>query len=375
MNKYVLLLHILLKMKNRILGLIVLTGFILGIQSCKEEITSNEAFIETAVVYGLLDISNSEHMIKITRAFIGDGVMNSNLIAGNPDSSYFQSVTGTVTEYINSIPARVFTLSDTTVLNKDEDGIFYAPTQKLYYFTTDAGSPLNGDAEYRLDLDINNGEFQVSAQTVMVNSMQETTSDNNVPFSFVQSNGTILNRPVSVNTGTASRVNCTLEVDFTEFVGSDSTIKSFQWNLGELDVENNNTHEFQAKGQLFYDKIKSNVTNNSAITKRNLNGIRFVVTGGSQDLTSYILINQPSSSLAQTKPSFTNLEATNGHPVVGVFTSTQTLNYYVPFVGGSNFIRCISTSSTEHLCNGPQTFDLLFCSNHPGDALKTWFCP
>ena len=365
-------------MKNRILGLIVLTGFILGIQSCKEEITSNEAFIETAVVYGLLDISNSEHMIKITRAFIGDGVMNSNLIAGNPDSSYFQSVTGTVTEYINSIPARVFTLSDTTVLNKDEEGIFYAPTQKLYYFTTNAGSPLNGDAEYRLDLDINNGEFQVSAQTVMVNSMAETTSGKNVPFSFVQSSSsgiTILNRPVSVNTGTAYRANCTLEVEFTEFIGSDSTIKSFQWNLGELDVENNSTYEFQAAGQSFYDKIISNVSNNSAITKRNLNGIRFIVTGGSQDLASYILINEPSSSLAQTKPTFTNLEATNGHPVVGVFTSTQTLNNFVPFVGGSNFVRCISTNSTEYLCTGAQTFDLLFCSQHPGDVLKTWYCP
>ncbi len=87
-------------MKNRILGLIILAGFTLGIQSCKEEITSNEAFVETAVVYGLLDIANSEHMIKITRAFIGDGVTNSNSIAANPDSSYFQSVTGTVTEIL-----------------------------------------------------------------------------------------------------------------------------------------------------------------------------------------------------------------------------------------------------------------------------------
>ena len=369
-------------MKNRILGIIILTGFTLGIQSCKEEITSNEEFIETAVVYGLLDIANSEHMIKITRAFIGNGVINSNLIAGNPDSSYFQSVTGTVSEILDGDTLRVFDLRDTTVLNKDEDGIFYAPTQKLYYFDNTyitsqntTGAPLDGNAEYRLDLDINNGEFQVSAQTVMVNEMTETTSGKNVPFSFVQSNGTILNRPVSVNTGTASRANCILEVDFSEFIGSDSTVKSFQWNLGELDIENNNTHDFQANGQLFYDKIKDNVTNNSAITKRNLNGIRFTVTGGTSDLAQYILINQPSSSLAQAKPTFTNLEATNGHPVVGVFTSTQTVSKYVPFVGGSNFVRCISTISTEYLCTGAQTFDLLFCSNHPGDALKTWKCP
>jgi len=362
-------------MKNRILGLIILAGFTLGIQSCKEEITSNEAFVETAVVYGVLDIANSEHMIKITRAFIGDGVTNSNSIAANPDSSYFESVTGTVTEYINSIPGRVFDLSDTTVLNKDEDGIFYAPTQKLYYFTTDASSPLNGDAEYQLDLDINNGEFQVSGKTVMVNDMTVSVTPANQPFSFAQNITTILNDYVVVNTGTAYRANCTLEVEFTEFTDSDSDTITFQWNLGEFDVDNNSTKDFQANGELFYKKIRDNVTNNTAITKRNLNGIGYTVTGGSEDLAQYILINQPSGSLAQTKPTFTNLEATNGRNVVGVFTSKQTKSNFIPFVGGTDFIRCITTNSTEYLCNGPQTFDLLFCSQHPGDVLKTWKCP
>lgn len=362
-------------MKNRILGLIILAGFTLGIQSCKEEITSNEAFVETAVVYGLLDIANSEHMIKITRAFIGDGVTNSNSIAANPDSSYFQSVTGTVSEILNEDTLRVFVLRDTTVLNKDEDGIFYAPTQKLYYFTTNSGSPLNGDAEYRLDLDINNGEFQVSAQTVMVNDMTVSVTPANQPFSFAQNITTILNDYVVVNTGTAYRANCTLDVEFTEFTDSDSDTITFQWDLGEFDVDNNSSKDFQANGELFYKKIRDNITNNTAITKRNLNGIGYTVTGGTEDLAQYILINQPSGSLAQTKPTFTNLEATKGRNVVGVFTSKQTVSNFIPFVGATDFIRCITTNSTEYLCNGPQTFDLLFCSQHPGDVLKTWKCP
>ena len=360
-------------MKNRILGLLALTGFVLGIQSCKEEITTSENFTETAVVYGILDTADSLHMIKITRAYIGPG--DALQFAQIPDSSYFPSVTGTVTELINGSPARVFNLTDTTVLNKDENGIFYAPTQKLYYFATNPSSPLNENAEYRLDLDINNGLFEVSSKTAMVNSMSETTSNKNVPFSFIQSNGTFLTKLVDVNTGSANRVNCTLEVDFTEWIGTTPTIKSFEWRLGEVDTGENDQITFPAIGLTFYNLMQSNCTNDPAITKRVLNGIRVTTTGGSQDLASYILVNQPSSSLAQTKPSFTNLEATKGHPVVGIFTSTQTLSRYVPLVGASNFLRCISTQSTEYLCNGAQTFDLLFCSNHPADVLKTWYCP
>ena len=132
---------------------------------------------------------------------------------------------------------------------------------------------------------------------------------------------------------------------------------------------------FIAEGLTFYELMRSNATNNAAITKRTFNGITLKVTGGSEDLANYILINKPSSSLAQTKTSFTNLKATNGHPVVGIFTSTQTISNYIPFVGGSNFIRCLTTSSTDYLCTGAQTWDLLYCSDHPADVLKSYFCP
>ena len=360
-------------MKNRILGLLALTGLILGTQSCKEEITVSSDFTETAVVYGLMDTADSLHMIKITRAYIGPG--DAIQFAKIPDSSYFPALEGTVTEYINGNVARVFTLKDTTVLNKEENGIFYAPTQKLYYFATNSSSPLISNAEYKLDLDINNGEFQVTSTTALVNSMSEDKSSKNQPFRFILSNGDYASTEITVQNGTSMQNNCRLDVEFTEWIGTVPTVKSFRWNLGEKVVEGGSSMSFLAEGLTFYELMRSNVTNNPAITKRTFNGITLEVTGGSQDLANYILINKPSSSLAQTKPTFTNLEATKGHPVVGIFTSTQTVKTFIPFIGGTNFIRCINSASTEYLCTGAQTFDLLFCSDHPGDALNpTWFC-
>ena len=102
--------------------------------NCSEEVNLNGDFKETAVVYGLLDHSDSLHFIKITRAFIGPG--NALEIAQIPDSSYFDDVELTVSEYVGGIFQRSWLLSDTIVTNKDVDGAFYAPEQKVYYFKT-----------------------------------------------------------------------------------------------------------------------------------------------------------------------------------------------------------------------------------------------
>jgi hypothetical protein len=81
--------------------------------SCEEDVDLIGNFEETAVVYGLLNMKDSVHYIKINRAFIGPG--NSLEIAQIPDSSYFKQVDATITEYINGNKARVWTLEDTLI--------------------------------------------------------------------------------------------------------------------------------------------------------------------------------------------------------------------------------------------------------------------
>lgn len=114
---------------KKLLLLLLATVGILSTQSCNEEVELTGDFVETAVVYGLLDPSENVHMIKINRAFIGPG--NALEIAQIPDSNYFNSVIGTITE-VGGLN-RVWTLQDTIVNNKDQNGVFFAPTQKLYF--------------------------------------------------------------------------------------------------------------------------------------------------------------------------------------------------------------------------------------------------
>ena len=146
--------------------------------------------------------------------------------------------------------------------------------------------------------------------------------------------------------------------------------------MGESQTIPGEDISFTAGGETFYNLIKDRVTNDPAITKRTLDGITTIVTGGAQDFFNFILVNEPSSTLAQSKPTFTNLTATNGHPVVGIFSARQSVNVYDPFVdpSGSLFRSCLKSASREELCIGTITSGLLFCSGHPADINDSWYC-
>ncbi len=351
---------------------------IFGFQSCNDKVDLIGDFTETAVVYGLLDKADSIHFVKITRAFIGPG--NSLEIAQIPDSSYFQAVNAVVKEYINGSLARTFTLKDTLVDNKDENGVFYAPQQKLYVFYTPFSDPLlsGSNIEYRLEADINNGEFMVTGETEIVAGVYSPNTDSDFySFKFKKSNGDFPNPGVQIETGNSRIVNVKLLIDIEEFIGVTSSNRTLSWQLGETEVDPNENRSFAANGLTFFELVSSFCSNGDPlIDKRNLTGMTLKVVAGSDDLYQYIQANKPSSSVAQNKPSFTNLEASNDHEVVGIFSSRFTHTYYHPMEGAFQTQRCIDKTTTEELCIGAYTGPYFFCSQHSVDIANNefWAC-
>jgi hypothetical protein len=363
--------------------LIVFLSLIIGLSSCNEKIDLLGDYQETAVVYGLLDHADSLHFIKITRAFIGPGSAVD--LAQIPDSSYFNQVDATVTEYIGGVATRAWELRDTIVTNKEINGAFYGPEQKVYYFKTlptgpnevQQGSPtaltssLNKDATYKLSIDIDNGKFMVLGETELVNGLTSPSNSQNFTFKFANNPGSYVSAGVAaVNTfGNAFVVNSSLKVIYNEYVGVNKTVNSFDWKLGEASILPGESRTFTAYGETFYTLMKNDVSVDPTITRRTFEGIEFTITGGHEELYNYMVVNAPSSSLSQSKPSYTNLTVTNGKRVVGIFSSRQTLKFYRPFFtnAAQAYIRAIDKKSTRELCQGPLTGLLLFCSNHPGD--------
>jgi hypothetical protein len=363
--------------------LIVFLSIIIGLSSCNEKIDLLGDYQETAVVYGLLDHADSLHYIKITRAFIGPGSAVD--LAQIPDSSYFNQVDATVTEYVGGVVTREWELRDTLVTNKEINGAFYGPEQKVYYFKTlptgpneaQQGSPsaltssLNKDATYKLSIDIDNGKFTVLGETELVHGLTSPSNSQNFTFKFANNPGSYVSAGVAaVNTfGNAFVVNSSLKVIYNEYVGVNKTVNSFDWKLGEASILPGESRTFTAYGETFYTLMKNDVTVDPSITRRTFEGIEFTITGGHEELYNYMVVNAPSSSLSQSKPSYTNLTVTNGKRVVGIFSSRQTLKFYRPFFtnAAQAYIRAIDKKSTRELCQGPLTGLLLFCSNHPGD--------
>jgi hypothetical protein len=364
-----------------------LATFISFFYSCSEKVNLIGDFKETAVVYGLLDHSDSIHFIKITRAFIGPG--NALDIAKIPDSNYFNQVEATVSEFVNGTLIRTWVLEDTIVENKDTNGAFYGPEQKVYYFktlpTTVSSSGLNGviqtspnpqltslnpDATYKFKAIINGGEFEVTGETELIKGITTTASSQNFTFKFANNPGEYVPTGVAVsNSGNSFVVNTQLDIAFNEHRGNDYLEKRFNWQLGEVSTLPGTAKTFSALGKTFYDLVNANVSNDPTITKRTFNGIYVTITGGAEELYNYMVVNQPSSTLAQSKPSYTNLSVSNGKRVVGIFSSRQTIKIFKPFFVSAQqeFIRAIDKKSTRELCQGPVTGTFLFCSNHPGD--------
>lgn len=351
---------------------------LLAVTSCKEEIEFNGDFEETAVVYALLDQADSIHYVKITRAFGGSN--NSLEVAQIDDSSYFSDVVVVIDEVVNGNVARSWTLED-TILTEKEEGVFYSPDQKVYYFKTTPSQPLISTATYRLTATINGGEYIVKGSTQLVQNLAIQTPSQNAALAFATSNVSqngYNTQLFYINSGNAERIDLRMKVYFNEYKNGVPTEKSFTWKLGEVngsEITPNSNTPFYGPGQTFYTLISQNVTNDPLIDKRELSRVQIIATGGSEDLNQYILLNKPSSSLAQNKPTFTNLTAVdasgNERKVIGLFSARATVVQEKPeWVNALPYYRAIDNSSTKELCTGTITGALLFCSDHPSDVAQ-----
>lgn len=374
-------------MKRIVFVCIALVSGLVGFNSCKEDIDLTGDSVETAVVVGLLNKYETAQYIKVTRAFIGDGGTSSLVIAQNPDSSYFNDVEVVVTEILASgAVGRTFTCHDTIIPNKDENGVFYAPEQKVYVFYTPAGAgSLIDDATYKLDIKIDGGRIHVEGETELVNGMKFTNGlvGNTKPLNFYNANsgGSYRTQNIELEqTGNAKRLNAKVKFSYREYTSFPSTFedKSIIWNLGDVELPSGATnYTYQAEGAAFYEFIKNNIPVSASIVDRQYTAIEIQVTGASEDLSNYMAVNQPSNSLTQNKPNFTNLTVNEGFKVIGIFSSRRTLVEKKVATASSQLVRGLDKRSTEHLCQGAYTIDLNFCSNHEldSDFNPAFYCP
>ena len=143
-------------MRNPILFVALLA---IGLSSCKSDVEIYADYQVIPVIYSLIDSKADTNYVKITRTFCGtnEEPINAFAAASVYDSSNYP---GKLEAYIVELKSsqeqpyqptgRVFVL-DTVTIHDKEDGVFYAPHQKLYY-TTEQFQTNNGSDRYHYKL-------------------------------------------------------------------------------------------------------------------------------------------------------------------------------------------------------------------------------
>ena len=343
---------------------------VLSFQSCETEFSVNGNYEITPVVIGLLDYTDSVHIIKITKAFLGED--NNLIYAQIPDSNYFTTVDAWVKEIdptTDEYTGREWNLTDSTITGKSTDGVFYAPDQKVYVFHE---STLLDNMDYELTADLNEGQHAISARTSMLNGftvqstiLQPTWKINFAPLT-VDSDDDYNDWKFSVTEAeNAAIYNYKYTMNWRETY-TDLTTATFSVERNDGDVlqakpSDPDAHVQSFSGLDFYAWVGEIVPDDPDVIKRELLGIDLKISVAHHELDQFMDVGAPVTGIVQNKPEYTNV---NGG--LGLFSTR--LVYEV-----KNYK--IDKNSIKQLCEGMYTVSKLFCSWYADDVGELYACP
>ncbi len=129
--------------------------------SCSNDLDVNGNPKEIMVIYGLLNANDSEHFIRISKAFLS-GDESAYTVAKINDSIYYDSVEVTIEEFDGSFMRSSFKLHKRFVAK--DSGIFATEGSYVYFFK----APLNVNWRYKLIVFNKNTGKMATAETRLV---------------------------------------------------------------------------------------------------------------------------------------------------------------------------------------------------------------
>jgi len=295
--------------------LLVLTSTII-MSACSNDVDINAEYKDIVVVYGLLESGENAAdttFLKINKAFLGSE--NALVMAQIPDSSEFVEKL-VVKMWPEDNPSEVIIFDTITVNNKDT-GIFYNPYQVLYY---SAYVP-NFDTKYKLQIFYKDIEVTSEANTI-----ENFRAFDIVKPGFAKAIGfkyDVIN-PVTWNRkDQAPRYDVTIRFHFKElWEGQTDTVYRFiDWYTNTKKATFGDEVESYYNGSAFYNALDTYVAypdadQESKVVSRYTGITEFIVEAGGIALNTYMEVNEPSNSIIQDRPQYTNIN--NG---VGIFSA------------------------------------------------------
>lgn len=151
-------------MKIKSLLIVLCAALVALFFSCSKDFNSNADYKDVTIVYGILNVEETTHYLKIYRGFLTAG--DAAEVAQCYDSLYyFDKIEVEVEEYVNERKTNTWQLDTTTQIPMNS-GDFASPKQLLYTFT----QTLNPEATYLLRITNKETGRVVTAQTNVTGS-------------------------------------------------------------------------------------------------------------------------------------------------------------------------------------------------------------
>lgn len=347
--------------------------------SCSNDLDVNADYKDQTIVYGLLNQRDSVHWVKINKAFLGDANALEMALVRDSNEYALDAITYAKVFRINDAGAAIdsFPLRDTVVTDR-LPGQFYAPDQRLYYFTTPfvqflpPNNPTSGrrmylqqNDSYRLKLVVNGNSITAAtpiANDFTINSIDSDTSGFASRVGLVNTSGDYINYEFNwIGNRDNKRFVVTCRFRFDEVTGTDTVTREYNSVLGTRIAANSSAFEdlfVTLNGQGFFSGLAGFIKRDAAwtnVNKRIFRGMDFLVSVANDDFNTYLTLTEPVSGIIEDRPTYSNIDG-----ALGVWGSRFTKN----IIG-----KRLNGNTLEELTNGAFTGDLRFCSAlDPGGA-------
>ncbi len=295
--------------------------------ACSTDVPLYADYKDIPVVYGLLNMSEDTNYVRINRGFSSnnENPINAYDVALIADScNYPGKLSAYIVEYKRSYgntykPTGDTLMLDTITIHNKEEGIFYSPSQKVYY-TADKLTNNSEMSDYLYKLFVCKGNDTITAKTGIVGG--ENFKINTFALSFKAGPSTNSNKITFTPADNA--VFYDMEFTFTyheSHNGGTMVDKQVRYSCGTKSLEN-----LVSEGGLYYFSYGENVLFNlmeEAIGADTVNvtrtfddkPIQVRLAAGADGLYNYIQVNSQ-SGFSQSVPDYTNVSG--GY---GVFSS------------------------------------------------------
>ncbi len=337
--------------------------------SCKNELNILAPYRETVSVYAILDPTQNRNYIRINRIFLGEG--DAFVMATVQDSTNYgpgilrvtltRTFGGLVAGTTIGDPLKTeIVLSDTVIQLKS--GPFN--TNQRLWFTNDK---LYTDGEYTLKIQNTKTGNEFTSTCSMIGPILTpgiiqplgpkyypvAYSPTNIPSDYLDLSSPTAPRSVTFYSLPKARdYSCIIRmhyVDYCNISGTDSIKQTIDYEFSRISSTNLDGGEklaFTYTSANYFNFIYLELTkkgNPPNFLKRRLEYIEYILTNATQEYADFIKVNAPSTSIAQDKPTYSNIS--NGG--YGIFSCRA--NFYAPKHPHANTYDYLAT--TAPYCN------------------------